>query len=122
MKFEDFISRFEHRTKSGGGWMLVCPAHADSVKGKSLHASPAADGSILLKKSFRLDGVSIEAQGQSKILDTSLPNMLADADLVLSSPQSLPPSVPNYGLYFCRICPDGALTAALPSKLAAAGN
>jgi len=49
MKFEDFISKFEKRTRTQRGFMLVCPAHDDSPKSPSLSASPSNDGGVLIK-------------------------------------------------------------------------
>lgn len=49
MKFEDFIGRFEKRTKTRTGFMVVCPAHADSPKGPSLAVAPSSDGGVLVK-------------------------------------------------------------------------
>ncbi len=46
-----------------------------------------------------------------------LPNKLADADLLVSSPESTVRQEPNLKLYFCTHCPKGTLTAALPSRL-----
>ncbi|OGV55645.1 MAG: hypothetical protein A2X49_02785 [Lentisphaerae bacterium GWF2_52_8] len=74
-------------------------------------------GMLLNKKEFRADKISLAPGEQKALGELSLPNMLADADISLSSPQSVVPSVPRYGLYFCRICPAGALTASLPAKL-----
>lgn len=52
--------------------------------------------------------------GQTHQLETLLiPNQLNDANLKVSSPQSIPEL--DYQLYFCRVCPNGALTAHLPS-------
>lgn len=49
MTYEAFISRFEHKDKTQHGFMVCCPAHPDSIKGKSLHICPARDGGVLLK-------------------------------------------------------------------------
>ena len=45
------------------------------------------------------------------------PNKLAVADILISSPQSKVNQTPKYDLYFCRICPNGSLTASLPAHL-----
>ncbi len=53
--------------------------------------------------------------GQTLVLPTfQIPNMLAQADLLLDSPQSVVTQVPRYQLYFCSICPSGTLTADIP--------
>lgn len=46
------------------------------------------------------------------------PNKLVSADILLSSPQSKVVQTPKYDLYFCKLCPNGSLTASLPAKLA----
>ena len=46
------------------------------------------------------------------------PNKLAFANVLLSSPQSTVIQTPRYNLYFCKICPNGTLTASLPGKVA----
>ncbi len=99
-----------------------------SVESPTLNcAFISKDGAkALIAKQFLLKDVVVAPGDEKQVLETSLPNMIAEADLAVSSPQSVPASIPRYGLYFCRICPDGALTASLPAKLssgaAAAGQ
>lgn len=47
MRFEDFISRFDKRTKTTRGFMVRCPAHEDGKS--SLSVGRAKDGGVLLK-------------------------------------------------------------------------
>jgi hypothetical protein len=49
MTYEQFLTPFERKLKTGKGFLVVCPAHADSPKGPSLSVSPANDGGVLLK-------------------------------------------------------------------------
>lgn len=49
-------------------------------------------------------------------------NQLGSADLLVSSPQSTVTQTPRYQLYFCRICPQGALTASLLPRLFGGGS
>lgn len=46
-----------------------------------------------------------------------LPDRLAEADLLVTSPQSTVLQKPRLSLYFCTNCPAGTMTAALPSRL-----
>jgi ferredoxin len=46
-----------------------------------------------------------------------LPNKLGEADLLVISPESTVMQKPHLKLYFCTHCPNGTLTAALPSRL-----
>jgi ferredoxin-type protein NapH len=46
-----------------------------------------------------------------------MPNKLATANLEITSPQSTPHLGYHYQLYYCRVCPKGSLTAALPSAV-----
>ncbi|MFZ2655348.1 MAG: 4Fe-4S binding protein [Victivallales bacterium] len=56
--------------------------------------------------------------GERITLDpVELPNKLAEADILISSPESRASQDPRLKLYFCTHCPAGTLTAALPSKL-----
>lgn len=50
------------------------------------------------------------------------PNKLGFADILLSSPQSKVFQNPKYDLYFCKICPNGSLTASLPAKMTSAST
>ncbi|MDQ7825403.1 MAG: 4Fe-4S binding protein [Candidatus Eremiobacteraeota bacterium] len=68
----------------------------------------------IFSRSF--DGVSV-APGETRDLPAPvLPDRLAEADITIESPQSIAgqsPLVPL--LYYCKICPNGTLTATLPS-------
>ncbi len=58
------------------------------------------------------------APGEKIKMDpVELPNKLAEADLLVSSPESTVMQKPRLSLYFCTNCPNGTLTAALPSRL-----
>jgi hypothetical protein len=46
MTFDDFLSRFDKKQKSGAGWMVRCPAHADRTP--SLSVKKTGHGYILL--------------------------------------------------------------------------
>ena len=48
----------------------------------------------------------------------NVPNKLATADLVIDSPQSEIMQLSPYELYYCRVCPEAALTAKLPDYAA----
>ncbi len=53
--------------------------------------------------------------GAKKTLPTfTIPNRLAEGDLTLEMPQSRIVQTPRYGLYYCKVCPNGTLTAHLP--------
>lgn len=43
-----------------------------------------------------------------------IPNHLKTASLFVDSPQSQINQMPRYQLYFCRLCPNGTLTATIP--------
>ena len=45
----------------------------------------------------------------------TVPRYLEGADLLVESPQSTVSQTPRYDLYYCRVCPVGTLTAALPA-------
>jgi hypothetical protein len=47
VKYEDFIARFDKRTKTARGFMVRCPAHEDGKS--SLSVGRAKDGGVLLK-------------------------------------------------------------------------
>jgi hypothetical protein len=47
VRFEDFIARFDKRTKTARGFMVRCPAHDDGKS--SLSVGRAKDGGVLLK-------------------------------------------------------------------------
>ena len=64
--------------------------------------------------------ISVPADEGVELPIIEAPNMLAKADLLLSSPQSKLIQTPRYNLYFCKICPNGSLTASLPAKFASA--
>ncbi|HOX08235.1 MAG TPA: 4Fe-4S binding protein [Planctomycetota bacterium] len=60
------------------------------------------------------------APGESVALPGfTVPNMLNSADLVVTSPQSETKLGYHYELYYCRLCPNGTLSAALPAALGA---
>jgi ferredoxin len=50
----------------------------------------------------------------------AVPNKLAQANLLVDSPQSVPEQQPRWELYYCKLCPCGTLTATLPA-IAGAG-
>ncbi|MGE5609519.1 MAG: 4Fe-4S binding protein [Bacillota bacterium] len=61
--------------------------------------------------------------GETEILPTfTVPNHLATAELLVDSPQSTISQTPRYQLYFCRLCPNGTLTATLPSYFTGNGT
>jgi ferredoxin len=72
-------------------------------------AASFADVAVLPGEEFTLPGVTV-------------PNLLGEADLLVSSPQSTVQQTPRYQLYFCRICPKGTLTASLLPRLAGGGS
>jgi Pyruvate/2-oxoacid:ferredoxin oxidoreductase delta subunit len=54
--------------------------------------------------------------GQAMVLPTfQVPNHLNEADLLVDSPQATVTQNPRYQLYFCKLCPNGTLTATIPS-------
>jgi ferredoxin len=61
--------------------------------------------------------------GQSLTLPAfGIPNRLAEAELVIESPESVPDLRSHYDLYYCRICPNGTLTATLPVIVSGGGG
>ena len=62
-------------------------------------------------------GIEIKPGENIKLDPVELPNKIAEADLLVSSPESLVMQKPVLKLYFCTHCPNGTLTAALPSRL-----
>lgn len=61
--------------------------------------------------------------GQTLTLPTfQVPNRLSSANLIVDSPQSsIIPRSP-YQLYYCRLCPNGMLTSAIPGYLASSSR
>jgi ferredoxin len=49
----------------------------------------------------------------------TVPNKLKEFDISVISPQSTVTQETPYKLYFCKLCPKGALTASLPNKFGA---
>lgn len=49
----------------------------------------------------------------------TVPDKRATAGLFIDSPQSIARQTPRLGLYYCKVCPVGALTATLPSHAGA---
>jgi ferredoxin len=47
----------------------------------------------------------------------AVPNKLSIADFSVDSPQSTVEQTPRWQLYYCKLCPCGTLTAALPATL-----
>ena len=70
-----------------------------------------------LTKSFF--GISVAPGETVELPKISVPNHLSDSKLYLTSPQSNVTQTSPYKLYFCKICPKGALTASIPSQFGA---
>ena len=68
-------------------------------------------------KAFEFPDITVAPHEKVDLPFVNVPNKLAYADILLSSPQSTVAQNPKYNLYFCKICPLGTLTAALPAKL-----
>ncbi len=88
-------------------------------------SNPQVDVVYLEKKSKaklfemheRFEGETIEPGGSMALDPMLIPNMREKADLIISSPQSVPQlRTSTYG-YYCKICPTGTLTAVLPNML-----
>jgi ferredoxin len=61
--------------------------------------------------------------GQKVSIDpVELPNKLAEADLLVNSPESTVMQKPHLKLYFCTHCPNGTLSAALPARILNSGT
>ncbi len=72
----------------------------------------------IFKKTKNFPDISIKP-GESVYLPyINVPNKLYESDILLSSPQSVMHQTPKYNLYFCKICPNGTLTASLPARIA----
>lgn len=63
------------------------------------------------------EDISLAPGAKISLDPVELPNRLAEADLLVTSPQSTVLQKPKLSLYFCTNCPAGTMTAALPSKL-----
>ena len=96
---------------------------AENISNKAV-ANPEVEVRYVEKKTQQeiyktqrtFDGVTIPPGEKVVLPRFSIPNYLGNADLFVTSPQSsISQSVP-YDLYFCKICPAGALTASLPAK------
>ncbi len=61
--------------------------------------------------------ITIKAGETVTLPEIVAPNKLGTADLHVTSPQSNVLQEVPYKLYFCQICPKGALTASIPNKL-----
>lgn len=68
----------------------------------------------IFEKKMKYAGVSISPGEEKQMPMMEVPNMLSEANLLVSSPQSRPSQIPRYKLYFCTHCPNGTLTASLP--------
>ncbi len=93
----------------------------DNIGGKAVSAPDldfvyvSKDGlGRLFERRVSFESVSVAPGEKSRLAPVELPNMLADADLLVSSPQSRPSQTPRYAAYFCSHCPKGTLTASLP--------
>ncbi len=95
-----------------------------NISQKAVH-SPELDlvyvakdgGEKIFEKRILFDAVTVPSGETFQPAPIELPNMLAEADLLVSSPQSHPVQTPRYRAYFCVHCPKGTLTASLPGKL-----
>ena len=81
-----------------------------------------SSGKSVYTETKTLKGVTINPGESLSLPSMDAPNKLGEADLLVSSPQSLIQQNPKYQLYYCRLCPNGALTAALPALLSAGGS
>ncbi len=65
----------------------------------------------------------VVAPGQTVALPHfQVPDQFPAAELLLESPQSVVTQTPRYELYFCKLCPNGTLTATLPNLFSHAGD
>ncbi len=71
----------------------------------------------IYRKTQRFDNLSIKPNEVVELPYITVPNNLYTANILLSSPQSVVTQTPRYNLYFCKICPNGTLTASLPTRL-----
>jgi ferredoxin len=65
----------------------------------------------------KFTNININPEEKISLAPVELPNKLAEADLLVSSPQSTVSQKPRLNLYFCTHCPAGTMSASLPSKL-----
>jgi ferredoxin len=71
---------------------------------------------ILEKISKPFPGITVEPGSTRALPGFEIPDRLKDADISIESPQSLMDQDPRVEyLYYCKICPNGTLTASLPS-------
>lgn len=77
------------------------------------------DSSEIFRQSETFPDLTV-APGQTIELPMfEVPNLLPEANLAVDSPQSVVNQNPRWQLYYCKLCPAGTLTAALPSLLGA---
>ena len=107
-----------------GGESLSVSVMVENVGGKPLrgldldiiHYDPTTGEEVSrIRRSFP-DEI-IQPGDSSHVLVADLPPAPRRMTVLAGSPQSVVPPEPRFGLYFCKICPVGALTASLPSRL-----
>ena len=81
-----------------------------------------SSGKSVYTETKTLKGVTINPGESLSLPSMDAPNKLGEADLLVSSPQSLIQQNPKFQLYYCRLCPNGALTAALPALVSTGGS
>lgn len=74
------------------------------------------------RDSWLFPSIVVEAGKSVRLPTLSLPNLLRDHAIVVTSPQCLLETTPRYDLYYCKICPVGTLTAYLPSLASREAN
>lgn len=75
------------------------------------------DRKEMLKETRTFKEVVVAAGQTVELPHVVIPNQLATAELVVDSPQSAIQQSPRYLLYFCKLCPNGTLTATLPGLI-----
>ena len=94
---------------------------SEPVNGVQLRAAYRANASsALVYQDERSFPQIIVPPGQTVTVPVfTVPNQLSQANLVIDSPQSTVEQEPRWQLYYCKLCPCGTLTAALPAILGA---
>lgn len=73
------------------------------------------NGEELFKHRQEFTGVTIPPGKTMALPEFIIPNMLAQANVAVETPQSAVEQKTPYSLYYCKLCPAGTLTATIPS-------
>lgn len=71
---------------------------------------------------FEFPEITVPAGEAITLPSITIPNHLNDSNLSVEMPQSRIVQSPRYGLYYCKVCPNGTLTAHLPGYFGDTGE